>query len=288
MCVIAGAAAVAASASAFSLDPDIMIDRALNSPTLTVRYTGVNAVLVELRLNGESISTRAVSSLKASGETNFTLTVADLKDGDNEVEIRLYDRTGKLVGKDKTNISSEQSNRGPVFLQAPKIGAAVQGPVEIKVGFTKELRNSYVSFFVDGNFKSMTNYPPFTFTWDSEREANGWHEIEAWAIDETSETHKTKKVRVFVNNPGGRTNRVGVVAEPALARTNRIRTTDVVGDESGLRNSLVTTKSNTVSNLTAQTPKVDALKIESTNRATAKSLVVSDLLTPKSNGLNPM
>src|ERR1700722_20339014 len=86
----AGLLAVAASASAFGISQQIQIDRALDSPTLTVRYTGVTAPLVELRVNGESIGTRTVAASKDSGETNFTLDVAGLKDGDNDVEIRIF------------------------------------------------------------------------------------------------------------------------------------------------------------------------------------------------------
>lgn len=243
MFLLAGIATLSASATAFSIDPQIVIDRALNSPTLTVRYSGVTATLVELRVNGQSISTRAIEGGKSAGETNFTLSLAELRDGDNEVEIRLYDRTGKLVAKDKTNISTDQGQQGPVFLTTPKMGSSVQGPVEIKVGFGRELRNAYVSFFVDGNFKSMTNFPPFAFVWDSEKESNGWHEVEAWAIDDTNTTLKSRKVRLFVNNPGGRTNRPGV-AQAGVPSRNRSNS-EIEVEEKGLR--VIGTRSTAVS-----------------------------------------
>ncbi|AIE85061.1 stalk domain-containing protein [Fimbriimonas ginsengisoli] len=233
MMVLAGLSVVAASASALPIDAKIMIDRALNSPTLTVRYNGANTALVELRVNGESLGTRAVSAAKASGETNFTLNLSDLHDGDNEVEIRLFDRTGKLVGSDKTNISTDQSNTGPVFLKTPKVGQTVRGSVEIAMGFGRELKNVYVSFFVDNNFKKMTNYPPYTFSWDTIGESNGWHEVEAWAIDESSATFKTRKTKVFVNNPGGPTKRIGVDTE--LKTSANPKTNGVEGSEAGFR-----------------------------------------------------
>src|SRR6185312_2922540 len=103
MCVLAGIAALGVTANAFTFDSHIMIDRALNSPTLTIRYTGAHAALVDLLVNGASIGTRTVTASKESGETNFTLNLSDLKDGDNDVEVRLFDRTGKLVGTDKRN-----------------------------------------------------------------------------------------------------------------------------------------------------------------------------------------
>jgi len=210
MCVLAGILALGVSASAVPFDTHITIDRALNSPTLTIRYTGAHAALVELKINGDSIGTRSMTSSKDAGETNFNISLNDLKDGDNEVEVRLFDRTGKLVGSDKTNISTDQSAKGPVFLAAPKVGATVRGPVEIKLSFNRDIKNSIASFFVDSNFKAMSNYPPYSYIWDTTRETNGWHVVEAWDVDESSQTWKTKQTRVFVDNPGGPTNRPGV------------------------------------------------------------------------------
>src|SRR5438270_623843 len=60
--ILAGLAALSVCANAIMLDTHIVIDRALNSPTLTVRYTGATVALVELKVNGESIGTRAVSA----------------------------------------------------------------------------------------------------------------------------------------------------------------------------------------------------------------------------------
>ncbi len=233
---LASLAAMAVGANALSVDPQIAIDRALNSPTLAVRYTGVAATLVELRINGESVGTREVAGARKLGETSFTIDLDALHDGDNPVEVVLYDRLGKVVGQDKSNISiAREANRGPVYVETPKAGATVRGPVEINVGFGEKLGRSYVSFFVDGQLKSITNFPPFTFVWDSEKEANGWHEIEAWAIDERNDTHKTGGVRLFVNNPGGRTARVGVVPGAILPSRNVAREIALVGADAGIR-----------------------------------------------------
>jgi len=231
MCILAGMAVLSVTAAnAFIFDVKIVIDRALNSPTLTVRYTGANVALVELRVNGESLGTRSVSNAKASGETNFTLNLASLNDGDNTIEVCLYDKNAKLIGTEKSTISTDNGSNSPVFLSAPKVGATVQGPVEIKVGFGKELKNSYVSFFVDNQFKAMMNVPPFNYVWDSARESNGWHEVEAWVVDDSSQTMKTRKVKVFVNNPGGKTDR-RVNAEPTTNPT----TNPSLGNSSGIK-----------------------------------------------------
>ena len=92
MCILAGMAVLSVAAHAFTFDVKIAIDRALNSPTLTVRYSGANVALVELKVNGESVGTRSVADTKANGETNFTIDLSSLHDGDNSVEISLFDK----------------------------------------------------------------------------------------------------------------------------------------------------------------------------------------------------
>lgn len=214
--VLAGLTVLSATSAALALPVDeakILIDRALNSPTLTIRFSGASATMVELKVNGTSFGTRAVTAKNQKGETNFTLDPSLLSEGDNEIEVRLFDKDGRLLGTEKTIVSTDVSDKGPVYLVQPKVGATVMGPMEIKVGFGREMRNSYVSFFINGQFRSMTNVAPFAFIWDTSREANGWHEVEAWVVDDASNTFKTRKVKVFVNNPGGRTNRV---AEPKV------------------------------------------------------------------------
>src|SRR5688500_497641 len=125
MCILAGMAVLSVAANAFMFDVKIAIDRALNSPTLTVRYSGANVALVEMKLNGVGLGTRSVSSGKASGETNFTLDLSSLVDGDNVVEVSLFDKNGKLVGTEKSNVAADENAKSPVFLQGPKTGAEV-------------------------------------------------------------------------------------------------------------------------------------------------------------------
>ncbi len=216
--LLAAFIALGTTSFAFNYDQQIKISRALNSPTLAVKYAGAHTALVELRVNGESFGTRTMDDAPATGETTFSLDLLSLRDGDNDIEILLYDKDGHLLGTEKTTISADQSAKSPIFLTTPAIGANVMGPVEITVGFGKDFKNSYVSFFVDNQFKSMMNFPPFTYNWDTTRESNGWHELEAWVVDDTSSTFKTKRVRVFVNNPGGHTFRITTPASKAVAK----------------------------------------------------------------------
>jgi hypothetical protein len=188
-------------------DATITVDRAIDSPTLTVKYTGARASLVELRINGESIATRSISTDKDNGETSFTLDLSSLKDGENAVEVRLYDRTGRMIGTDKSILNTDDTAPAPFYMDQPRMGATVLGPIEISVGMNKSFHNSFVSFFVDNKLRAMTNTPPFTYLWDTAKESNGWHELESWLVDDSTTTYRSKKVKVFVNNPSGDTNR---------------------------------------------------------------------------------
>lgn len=237
MCVLAGLFALSVITPAVVDDAKININRTKDSPTLTVKYNNANTALIEIRLNGESYGTRTMSDAKSAGETTFSLDLLALKDGENEVEIRLYDRSGKLIGTQKTVITTEDTVKEAISLAGVKTGETVRGPVEFTVEFGRDLKGTYVSFFVNDQFKSMKNTPPYSYMWDTSREPNGWHEIEAWVVDETSTTYKAKKIRVFVNNPGGRTYRKTEPAAKApapVAKAPFVALSNTVGFAEGM------------------------------------------------------
>ena len=207
MATLAGLLALATAAIAVDPDATIAISRTANSPTFSVRYSVAAVALAELRINGESVTTRNLNASVTSGETTFNVNLSSFIDGENEIEVRLFDRTGKLVGTERSIVKQESSGKPAVFLSTPKLGATVQGAVEIKVGFGQKFKDSYVSFFIDNQFRTMSNVAPFNYVWDTGRENNGWHELEAWVVNGGDETLKSKKVRVFVDNPGGHTSR---------------------------------------------------------------------------------
>lgn len=277
-------------------DTDILIQRALNSPDFTVKYSGASAAMVELRVNGSSIGTQTVSPGKTSGEVVFTLDLLNLNDGDNVVEVRLFDRNGKLLGTQRMNVLAGDGEPSPVKLTGAKTGATVQGAFELKVGFGKDMRNAYVSFFVDEQFKSMTNAAPYSYYWDTLGELNGWHELEAWVVDENSVTYKTRKIRVYVNNPGGRTNRqdpaqVATTVTTAANTAKAVKSTSqAVKSASGAAKSVGTTAKTVAGNTAKAVQATNAAKTvattakAATNAVTtisspAKTTVVADLTT---------
>jgi hypothetical protein len=199
----------AGSLSVPSIFPqDVQIIRAAGAPAFTVRYTGVKASRIEIKLNGVSLGFRAVDSTKSEGEVSISLDVNRLQHGDNLVEAVVFDSSGKQAATQHTVITVERGQASPVSIKFPKTGDTVMGTVQIEVGFGVQSRENYISFFVNKEFRSMKNFPPYTFHWDTTQEVNGWHEIEVWSYDETQTTRKSPVIRVFVQNPGGRTERI--------------------------------------------------------------------------------
>ncbi|MBS1704750.1 MAG: hypothetical protein JST40_02670 [Armatimonadetes bacterium] len=207
---------------AFAWKRDVTIDRAVNSPIITVKFKDVRATLVEFFINGVSAGTRAIGSDETAGAVEFKLDTDLLEDGDNKIEARLYDSTGKLVATESSTIRASVADNSPISLQNLSSNEKVQGAVELKLEIDREFKEMYVSFFINGAWKAMRNTPPFTYTWDTTLYPNGWHEVQAWLVDEDNHTFKTKKIKVFVNNPGGRTDRTMSVT--TAAGTTAIKT----------------------------------------------------------------
>ena len=217
--VLAAAGCLALGATGFGfafIDSDIKILKAGGSPTITVQYSGANASRVEIHVNGISAGYRNVDSAKSAGEIVFRIALDRLLHGENRIEVMLFGPDGKLLGSETTTMIAQKGLNPAVYVELPQQGKTVMGTVEIKVGFGISMQEAFVSFFIDKEFRSMRNFPPYTFWWDTTKEKNGWHEIEAWTYDRTQTTRKSDPVRVFVNNPGGRTDRPPAKVQPGV------------------------------------------------------------------------
>lgn len=61
-------------------------------------------------------------------------------------------------------------------------------------------KTRYVSFYIDGKFRGMTNTAPYSYTWDTTRDSDGEHTIEAHIEDENNKLITATKKRVWVDN----------------------------------------------------------------------------------------
>lgn len=215
LAVVAGATVSQASSRQ---DGSIRVDHTVNSPTMSVKYLGMKAALIEIKVNGRGRGSKVVSPDNTRGEIDFALDLESMDDGDNLVEVTIYDQNGKVIGLQKTTIKVDHLTQGAVYLQGMKSGMTVEGTIELKLGVNKDFRDLYVSFFIDDEWKALKNSQPYSYFWDTTRQNNGWHLVQAWVVDESNNTFKTKKVKVYVNNPGGRTERIN---DPANTVTTK-------------------------------------------------------------------
>lgn len=205
--MIALALVGAGSAQAVFRVPDIVVERSLSTQTINVRFTQVAARMVELRVNGISVGTKAVNGAEVNSAA-FRPDASVLNSGNNLVEALIFDGDGNLLETQKTNLDYEAQVDQSVEITAPKAGSTIQGFVDIRVSIRAGHRVKMVSFIVDGDMRSMTNVAPYRYVMDTEMLSNGWHEVQILVVDENDRSVRSRKVRVLVNNPGGRTERV--------------------------------------------------------------------------------
>ncbi|MCS6918634.1 MAG: stalk domain-containing protein [Fimbriimonadales bacterium] len=178
---------------------------------LTMQFRGVKPATVEVLVDGVVVATRHLSG--QTDRLQLNLQSAGLAPGSHEAVIKLYDAQGRLISQSNARIELLPDPNSPLSIVVPRHGNTVSGDVPIEARLNRQ-GAAYVSFFVDGQIRGLRNYPPYVYNWDTTRETNGWHTIEVWSYD-GNQTLKTPPMRVYVNNPGGRTERQAV-AEQAL------------------------------------------------------------------------
>ena len=211
-----------AANSMLIVDPKIVVEKALEQNMLVVRFTDARVSLVELRLNGAPLAVREAKETYRSGEVTFSLDPNGLPSGRHKLEVVLRAADGKALASTVTDLTIDEKPMAPILIRTPKFGEQVAGEVQIEVLIGPMIKKPFVSLFVDRQFRELRNVPPYRFVWDTTREAAGWHSVEAWAYDEELNTYKSVPIQVYVNNPGGRTERVVEqqrVSDPALGGT---------------------------------------------------------------------
>jgi len=102
---------------------------------------------------------------------------------------------------------------------SPGNGKSVSGTIEILLDAkSRGGVNPYVTFYVDKQFKTLKNYPPYSYAWDSTTVENGYHTIEASGYLDSGNITTTRRLKVFVDNPGGATVRRNDVPDLSRAR----------------------------------------------------------------------
>ncbi len=224
----------AVSAQAAAPGPDLRIlsprpDGTLgaNSFNIDVTYRSrsqAGVVAAEIWVDGVRWHRRNIKT-QQSGRLSIALDASTLTEGTHKVTVTVFTADGASSTRSiDIQVGGSQSAQpdafgGPeVTFRNPAVGAKVSGTVELNVEAQDRTgANPYVTFFVDKEFKTLKNYPPYTFNWDTTTVPNGPHTIEAMAYVESSKTTTTRRVQVVVDNPGGNTVRQTDIPDLSLA-----------------------------------------------------------------------
>ncbi|MCS6830773.1 MAG: stalk domain-containing protein [bacterium] len=176
------------------------------STELSVRYQGKAIVKLELWVGNVLFAEKSLDVPQERGVASFILDPAYLSAGKHTVTLKAIEADG-TVGTTRTSVTVEAPTlvNLPLAIVSPANGTSVSGKVEIALRVSEQLGRAYISLFIDRQFKTLRNFPPYTYTWDTTTVENGWHLIEALGVDEARNTYKAAPVRVLVNNPGGQT-----------------------------------------------------------------------------------
>jgi LysM repeat protein len=183
---------------------------------LSVRYQGKAIVRLELWVGNVLFAEKSLDTPMERGVASFLLDPAYLSAGKHTVAVKAIEANGAVgIARISVVVEAPTLTNLPLAIVSPSNGSTVSGTVEIALQVSEQLGRAYVSLFIDRQFKTLRNFPPYTYTWDTTLVENGWHLIEALGVDEARNTYKAAPVRVLVNNPGGRTSRETRPADPA-------------------------------------------------------------------------
>ena len=144
---------------------------------------------------------------------SFAVNATTLPEGTHTVVVKVFTAGGGVaqtslqVAAGDSNGVTEGSPNGP-SLSFPNLpsGKHVMGNVELLLDApARGGLNPYVSIYVDKQFKTLKNYPPYSYTWDTTQVANGYHTIEATGYLDSANASTTRRIQVYVDNPGGNT-----------------------------------------------------------------------------------
>ena len=199
---------------------------------------GNQIVSVELYLDGKKAATRTLDVPETRGVVSFLVDASQLSPGAHRVVVRVTAadqevksaRAAFQFGEPGAERLDGQALGGPApsglpglspAPTAPAIGGGlaptlrlfdpsengkVQGIVTIKVKATDPSGKSpYVSLSIDKTFKTLRNFAPYEFEWDTTAYPNGYHTLEVSGYNDSANVGHAPALRVYVNNPGGET-----------------------------------------------------------------------------------
>ena len=195
---------------------------------------GNQIVAVELYLDGIKAASKSLDVPETRGVVSFLVDAGQLSAGTHKIVVRATSadqevksaRSAFVFGLGSGGsqpLISEQSSGAPALglptrpaissgeapslrMINPSDDGKIRGVVTLHLEATDASGKSpYVSLFIDKTFKTLRNYAPYEFEWDTTAYPNGYHTIEAYGYNDSPNVGHSKTIRLYVNNEGGNT-----------------------------------------------------------------------------------
>jgi len=186
---------------------------------------GNQIVSVELFIDGAKAATKTLDVPETRGVVSFLVDSSQITPGTHKIVVRATAadqevKSTKGSFQFSPNIAPASGPAmtlpaapGSTLDEAPTLrmvnpstDGKVQGVVTLRVeAHDASGKAPYVSLFVDKTFKTLRNFAPYEFEWDTTGYSNGVHTIEVYGYNDSPHVGHAKAIQLIVNNPGGET-----------------------------------------------------------------------------------
>jgi hypothetical protein len=221
MSLLAALPATPAQAQSSGVDLKVLTPRSGDSLgsaqfSLDVSFDSKSAspvVTAELWVDGVRWARRDLDAPQVKNVLSFAVDGSSLAAGKHTIVVKVFTAANGVsqvtlpvyAGNNRGEVSGSISGPDLDFKSLTN-GQKIAGTVELSLD-AKEANgvHPYVTIYVDKQFKTLKNYPPYSYVWDTTKVANGYHTIEATGYLDANGASSTRTMKVFVDNPGGNT-----------------------------------------------------------------------------------
>lgn len=192
---------------------------------------GNQVVSIELFVDGNKAAQKVLDAPETRGVVSFLIDASALSSGPHRIVVRVTGSDAEIASARSSfsyqapapvaapapeetaprTVTPLQTTPAPTLSIVPPRGmedGQVQGTVKLRVQASDPSGKApFVSIFIDRQFKTLRNYAPYEFDWDTTTAPNGYHTIEAFGYNDAQAVGHAQSLRLYVNNPGGRTER---------------------------------------------------------------------------------
>jgi hypothetical protein len=167
-------------------------------------------VKAELWVDGVKWASRSLETPQLKNILSFDVDASTLIPGNHRFVVKVFSADGVVsqtqVDLRVTGFDSSAPAGPEMKFKAIADGQKVSGVVELLIDAKpKGGVNPYVTIYIDKQFKTLKNYPPYNYMWDTTTVPNGYHIIEAMGYLDNANATTTRRMKVYVDNAGGAT-----------------------------------------------------------------------------------